>query len=97
MKKTFIKIVAGVVALIVAYVSFQLYSTYKEGERVRTESAALITEYEELKGIEAQFQKQQEVLEAERVRCSAYIRQDSGEFSEFQYCKRYLELTDSLE
>jgi len=95
MKNTLIKVGSILAIVIVAYLAWQAYSTFKEGERVQAEAAALITEYEQLKENEAAYQQQINPYQSERLRCAEFVRQDSGDFSEFAYCQRYLELGDS--
>jgi len=95
MKNNLIKIGITLATLIVLYVGWQMYSTYQEGERVREEAATLITQYEELQTSQEAYMEQLQPYETERVRCAGYVQQDSGDFSEFEYCQRYLEVGES--
>lgn len=94
MKQIILRIIVGIVALSAAYVGWQAYSAYQESEQIRVAATALIAEHEELKANQAAVSKQLQPYEAEKERCLEYVQQDSGDFSEFEYCQRYLQLTN---
>ncbi len=93
MKKLLFLLVLGGLA----YAGFQTYSVHSHAESIKKQATAIIDEYQVLKGENKDFKVQSKVLRAEQRRCTEYTNQDSGDFSEFEYCKKYLDLVKDFD
>lgn len=92
MKTILILLVLGALG----YGAMQGYSWYSGMESLKADAVSVLEEYNLLKVRDKKYEDERTVFIEERARCLEYTRQGSGDFNEFEYCKKFLTLTENL-
>ncbi len=87
-KKTKFKLIATIVLLIIGCGGYG-YMWYKNTRKIRTEAVRILDETVHLRLL-------RETVVGERARCGSYVNLNEGNFSEFEYCKKFIEWADSI-
>ena len=93
MKKVLIIILLGVLV----YGGARGYSWYEGVESLKQDAYSILEEYNILKIQNREYEDEREVLAEEQSRSREFVKQEAGNFSEFEYCSRYLDLVAPLD